>query len=115
MKDMSDMKAQGEAQTASAVPGGHDMSTMGAMGGMEANTTQPRLSTASLVVVSLLSMAMLAGGLALAARYGDLSMRAGQGSMKTMNMPVANDTESANVAPMNSKPRSDDMKGMKMP
>lgn len=84
--------------SATTAQGGHDMS---AMSGMEGMGAKPKLSTLNLVIVSVLSMAMLATGFALAAHYGDLSMRSGDVSMKT---------------PPTNKPMSDQaMKGMKMP
>jgi len=99
MKNMTGMNHPTEPTLpATAEQGAHDMS---AMGGMEGMGAKPRLSTLNLVIVSVLSMAMLATGFALAAHYGDLSMRSGDSSMK---MPQTN-------APMSDKP----MKGMKMP
>lgn len=60
-----------------------------AMGGMEMGT---RVSTARKVAVAMLSLLMLAAGVALAARYGDLSMRAGEHTMKEqMQMPASHD------------------------
>ena len=81
MKDMEKTNKPGEPQQpAQAKPGGQDTSAMS--GGMEGGEgAKPKLSTLNLVIVSLLSMAMLAGGFALAAHYGDLSMRAGDASM----------------------------------
>lgn len=89
------MKMTGMNHPTEPSPVAHDMS------GMEGMGAKPKLSTLDLVIVSVLSMAMLAGGFALAAHYGDLSMRAGDAAMK---MPQTN------------KPMSDQsMKGMKMP
>ncbi len=81
MKDMSETNKPAEPQQpAQAEPGGQDIAAMS--GGMEGGKdAKPKLSTLNLVIVSLLSMAMLAGGFALAAHYGDLSMRAGDASM----------------------------------
>lgn len=74
------MKDMDETNKPQAKPGGQDIAAMS--GGMEgAKDAKPKLSTLNLVIVSLLSMAMLAGGFALAAHYGDLSMRAGDASM----------------------------------
>ena len=93
MKDMSETNKPAEPQQpAQAEPGGQDTSAMSgaANGGMEGGKgAKPKLSTLNLVIVSLLSMAMLAGGFALAAHYGDLSMRSGDASM---NMPTTHAT-----------------------
>ncbi len=45
-----------------------------------------RVSAASKFIVTLITSVMLAGGVALAALYGDLSMRAGE--MLEMSMPM---------------------------
>ena len=104
MKNMSENHPTDVTQPAVSGHGGHDMSAMSTMEGMEA---KPKLSTLNLVIVSLLSMAMLAGGFALAAHYGDLSMRAGDASMQ---MPTQSGAKTKNDG---SKPQ--DMPGMKMP
>lgn len=65
------------------MPGGGSM-TSSAMPGMEMAKGK-RVPTARKVAVTLLSLVMLAGGFALAARYGDLSMRAGDAP--SMPMP----------------------------
>lgn len=85
--DMSTMKMDGGPTASSdAKAGGHDMAAM-------SKNQKPKFSTASLFVVSLLSMSMLAGGFALASRYGDFSMSAKnakqmEGQMSGMAMPA---------------------------
>ncbi len=57
-----------------------------AMGGMNMAGGE-NVSTASKVVVTLITIALLAGGVWVAARYGDLSMRAGDMDEMRMEMP----------------------------
>ncbi len=83
--DMSQMKPE-EMQTTPAkleAPAGHDMAAM-------SKHETPKFSTASLFLVSLLSMAMLASGFALAARYGDFSMSA-KGAQQRGAMAMSTD------------------------
>ena len=105
MKDMSEANKPAEPQQpAQAEPGGQDTSAMSgaANGGMEGDKgAKPKLSTLNLVIVSLLSMVMLAGGFALAAHYGDLSMRAGDASM---NKPMTDPTMNQDVKAMGIPP-----------
>jgi len=49
------------------------------------------VSVTSKLVVALATIAMLAGGVALAARYGDLSMRAGDLNEMPMEMSSESD------------------------
>ena len=65
------------------MPGGGSM-TSSAMPGMEMAKGK-RVPTARKVAIALLSLVMLAGGFGLAARYGDLSMRAS--GARSMPMP----------------------------
>ena len=59
------------------------------MAGMEMKSG---ISIKSKVAVAMLTLLMLAAGVALAARYGDFSMRAGEHTMKEpMEMPVGHD------------------------
>ena len=107
MKDMSETNKPVESpQPAQADPGGQDISAMSgaANDGMEGGKgAKPKLSTLNLVIVSLLSMGMLAGGFALAAHYGDLSMRAGDASMKKPmtdpTMPMNQDVKKMGIPP----------------
>ena len=97
MKDMDETnKPMDPQQPAQAETAGQNTSAMSgaANGGIEeGKDVKPKLSTLNLVIVSLLSMAMLAGGFALAAQYGDLSMRAGDASM---NKPMTDTTTPIN-------------------
>lgn len=67
-------RATGDAPAA-VTPGGRNS---GAVRDMEMSGGGRGVSGAVKALVSLLTVAMLAGGVALAARYGDLSMRAGE-------------------------------------
>lgn len=69
----------------------NDMSGM-EMLGMKMQERGKTVSIGSKLVVALATIAMLAGGVVLAARYGDLSMRAGERKMnEPMEMPVGHD------------------------
>ena len=69
-------------------PAGHAGHSMGAgtMAGMDMG--EPTASGLSQAVVTLLTLLMLAAGYALAARYGDLSMRPGMEMMTMPGMPM---------------------------
>lgn len=105
------MKMTEMNQSTEPSPTAHDMS---AINGMEGMGAKPKLSTLNLVIVSLLSMAMLATGFALAAHYGDPSIRAGEASMKMPMNAQPMDAQTTKGKP-SAKPMTGNMKGMKMP
>lgn len=84
MPEMSGMSASGTATMPQAQTAADDKS---AMGGMKM-TSGKSVPTSSKVVVTLLTLMMLAGGFWLAARYGNLSMRAGDMDGMQKSMPV---------------------------
>ncbi len=82
MPKANDAATQNERKAAPAVAP-HDMNAMnGAMSGMKMGGNVP---ASSKFIVTLISLLMLAGGGFLAARYGDLSMRAGDQMQMQMN------------------------------
>lgn len=88
MKDspeMGDMSASEMAAMPQDAQAAHN--NMSAMGGMDMASGKG-VSVASKLVVTLITLAMLAGGFWLAARYGDLSMRAGEMDEMGMSMPI---------------------------
>lgn len=78
MSDVKTVESEMPAMQTAAVP--HDMT---AMGGMNMGGNVP---ASSKLVVTLITLAMLAGGGFIAARYGDLSMRAGDMDMNQVPM-----------------------------
>ena len=90
--EMPGMQATASDTTREVMPSAASPHEMSAKGNkkMDGMNMGGNVSISSKLVVTLITLVMLAGGAFLAARYGDLSMRAGEMEMKQMpmdNMP----------------------------
>jgi hypothetical protein len=86
MAGMKEVAAMPQAHTAAMPRATGDATSAHDMGGMKMGGGS--VPVASKLLVTLITLAMLAGGGVLAARYGDLSMRAGHGNSEMpMQMP----------------------------